>query len=224
MRIGCLTGSPFTRTGRLHARGDGREHHRLQSQSLARRFASGGHGRHNVAKANTAFNPGTWLGRETDSSEHIIGTSTRVLKTRSIRRGSPSKRWQVEIFQSLKRVPWDLRGDGRFDPTFFFSQPSVVLRGLDEEKKNGKPSSSSRPSAADVSVLVDPDDELQGLVIEEGVELYVRGAFSRHGRQRAVSRTTFNDIDETSRRSPRGSSSIRPDNSLSSSTTTSRTM
>ena len=47
-----------------------------------------------------------------------MGTSSRVYKTRSVRRMPESRQWQTELLQSVKGTPSAPRGDGREDPTF----------------------------------------------------------------------------------------------------------
>ena len=84
------------------------------------------HGRHHVNKGDLAFNPGIWLGRETDTSEHPVGTSAGVLKSRSIRRFAPSERLQLKLFKEFKGVPWNPRGDGKFDPSFICGGPDYA--------------------------------------------------------------------------------------------------
>ncbi|MCP4195181.1 MAG: hypothetical protein GY768_31660, partial [Planctomycetaceae bacterium] len=46
--------------------------------------------------------PGIWLGRDPDSSEILIGTSTGVFKVRSIRRRLQENRFQVALLESFK--------------------------------------------------------------------------------------------------------------------------
>ena len=73
---------------------------------------------HMVQKLELHWNPGIWLGRCTGSNEHIVGTSSRVYKTRSVRRMPESRHWQTELLQSVKGTPSAPRGDGREDPSF----------------------------------------------------------------------------------------------------------
>ena len=73
---------------------------------------------HLVQKLELHWTPGIWLGRCTGSNEHIVGTSSRVYKTRSVRRMPESRQWQTELLQSVKGTPSAPRGDGREDPTF----------------------------------------------------------------------------------------------------------
>ncbi|MCP4192560.1 MAG: hypothetical protein GY768_18250, partial [Planctomycetaceae bacterium] len=69
--------------------------------------------------------PGLWLGRDPDSSEIMIGTSTGVFKVRSIRRRLLENRFQRQLFEAFKAVPWDHRQDGRFYPQFVI--PNALL-------------------------------------------------------------------------------------------------
>ena len=43
-------------------------------------------GKHDVAKAESSFAKGMWLGRDSDSSEHQIATSRGIIKSRTIKR------------------------------------------------------------------------------------------------------------------------------------------
>ncbi len=47
-------------------------------------------GKHDVAKADPSFSKGIWIGRDADSGDHIIGISSGVTNSRSIRRLPPS--------------------------------------------------------------------------------------------------------------------------------------
>ena len=86
------------------------------------------HGKHDAAKADSSFSVGMWIGRDPDSGEHLIATLQSVVKSRSIRRRIPSERWNSGIIQSMKAVPWGLKGDGSFDPTFIMGhQPDAPL-------------------------------------------------------------------------------------------------
>ena len=56
------------------------------------------HGRHHVAKADSSFTKGMWIGRDSNSSEHLIATSHGVAKARTIQRVIPSEKWNRELF------------------------------------------------------------------------------------------------------------------------------
>ena len=56
------------------------------------------HGRHHVAKADSSFTKGMWIGRDSNSSEHLIATSHGVVKARTIQRVIPSEKWNRELF------------------------------------------------------------------------------------------------------------------------------
>ena len=139
------------------------------------------HGRHHVNKADAAFNPGIWLGRETDSGEHLIGTSSGAAKTRSIRRLAPSERWQTEIFSAFKGVPWNPRLDGKFEPSFIFGGPSN-LSGPDIPPVPRVPEGAEQPSVDQPSEPEQerpPQAEPENLqVIEEDMELEVEPSAS----------------------------------------------
>ena len=50
---------------------------------------------------------GMWLGRDTDSNEILVGTSTGVFKVRSIRRLVKDERFNAEFYQEFKSFPWN---------------------------------------------------------------------------------------------------------------------
>jgi hypothetical protein len=62
------------------------------------------------AKLELAWTPGVWLGRTTDSNEHLVGTANGVLRTRTVRRRPKDKRFDKTIFESFIGSPWDLKG------------------------------------------------------------------------------------------------------------------
>ena len=78
--------------------------------------------KHDVAKAEPAFAKGVWLGRDSDSSEHLIATSRGIIKSRTIQRAIPSEKWTRERFDTFNGYPWNPKGDGAFDPSFFCTQ------------------------------------------------------------------------------------------------------
>jgi hypothetical protein len=79
------------------------------------------HGKHNITKGHPSYQTGLWLGRDTESGEHIIATKYSVVNARSIRRYSTDERFDLQLLKSLKAVPWDIRGTGTFDPSFITS-------------------------------------------------------------------------------------------------------
>ena len=60
------------------------------------------HGRHNIAKGDPSCHTGLWLGRDPESGEHFIAARVTVVKARSIRRYTPSERFDVQLLRSLR--------------------------------------------------------------------------------------------------------------------------
>ena len=62
-------------------------------------------------KMGAAMEPGIWLGRTEESDEHLVGTARGVLRARTVRRMTPDKRWDSELFFGFRGVPWDVTAD-----------------------------------------------------------------------------------------------------------------
>ena len=58
-------------------------------------------------KADSAWKPGVWLGKETHSDEHVIGTEAGVISTRTIRRLPLDRQRQLMLVERMKGTPWD---------------------------------------------------------------------------------------------------------------------
>ena len=76
-----------------------------------------------VPKAELAWQPGLWLGRDTTSDMHIIGTTSGVTKTRSMRRFPSEQQVDVDMLKDFVAKPWDPRG--RSEETDDFVLPPV---------------------------------------------------------------------------------------------------
>ncbi|CAE7439381.1 RE2 [Symbiodinium natans] len=61
-------------------------------------------------KSDAAWEEGLWLGRDTESNQHFVGTPQGVIKIRSLRRRPPSEQLDLALVQSLTATPWDPRG------------------------------------------------------------------------------------------------------------------
>ena len=78
-------------------------------------------------KASSAWERGIWLGKDTESEEHIVGTKDGVKKCRTIRRLVPSEQHDAELFKSINAKPWDPKGkDARDVDTFVFADRSAT--------------------------------------------------------------------------------------------------
>ena len=49
---------------------------------------------------------GVWLGRDSRTDEHLIGTPSGICRSRAGKRKVESKRWDLELFQQMKWTPW----------------------------------------------------------------------------------------------------------------------
>ena len=89
--------------------------------------------RHDLVKADSSFTEvygleGTLAMGNTFAADH------GVVKSRSDRRLAPSFKWKQDIIMSFKAVPWGFRGDGIFDPSFFFNARCKALSGKERER------------------------------------------------------------------------------------------
>ena len=63
-------------------------------------------------KADPSWVPGLWLGRDTSADMHIVGTTSGVFKTRSIRRLPVSEQVDKQLLKDFQAKPWDPKGRG----------------------------------------------------------------------------------------------------------------
>ena len=61
-------------------------------------------------KTEPQWDKGIWLGRCTTSDENFIGTTTEVIRCRTLRRLPPSEMADRELLIKVKGVPWSPRG------------------------------------------------------------------------------------------------------------------
>ena len=65
-------------------------------------------GEDKLAVKESRWATGVWIGIKDESSESLIGTLEGVIKVRTIRRkGSHDERWDPEIINNFKGVPWE---------------------------------------------------------------------------------------------------------------------
>ena len=62
--------------------------------------------------ADPSWVPGLWLGRDTSADVHIVGTTSGVFKTRSIRRLPISEQVDKQLLKDFQAKPWDPKGRG----------------------------------------------------------------------------------------------------------------
>jgi hypothetical protein len=60
-----------------------------------------------TAKGSPSWIEGLWVGRDTESNEHLILTSEGAWKTRNVRRLPPSGQANKELAQSVTGLPWN---------------------------------------------------------------------------------------------------------------------
>ena len=63
-------------------------------------------------KADPSWVPGLWLGRDASADMHVVGTTSGVVKTRSIRRLPVSEQVDKQVLKDFQAKPWDPKGRG----------------------------------------------------------------------------------------------------------------
>ena len=61
-------------------------------------------------KADPSWVPGLWLGRDASADMHVVGTTSGVFKTRSIRRLPVSEQVGKQLLKDFQAKPWDPKG------------------------------------------------------------------------------------------------------------------
>ena len=59
----------------------------------------------NAANSISRFIPGIWLGKATESDEHIVGTAQGVYTARSVRAKNDQEIWNSGLIKSMKGTP-----------------------------------------------------------------------------------------------------------------------
>ena len=114
-------------------------------------------------KADPSWVPGLWLGRDTSADMRIVGTTSGVFKTRSIRRLPVSEQVDKQLLKDFQAKPWDPKGRGEdTDVLVLPSSQEQGLPSLSVQQTDGI-------SAADSSQhgLKRTSDELGGEALEE---------------------------------------------------------
>ena len=65
------------------------------------------------SKFDSRFIPNIWLGRATESDEHVVGTAQGVYTARSVRPKNDQEVWNSGLIKSMKGTPWAPRGEDR---------------------------------------------------------------------------------------------------------------
>ena len=63
------------------------------------------------SKFDSRFIQGIWLGRATESDEHIVGTANGVYTARSVRAKNDQEIWNGDLIKRMRGTPWDPRAD-----------------------------------------------------------------------------------------------------------------
>ena len=63
-------------------------------------------------KWDDRWGSGIFLGIRPISNEVYVGTKDGILKCRTIRRKAPDARWNIELLNSIKGLPWDFKPQG----------------------------------------------------------------------------------------------------------------
>lgn len=77
-----------------------------------------------VNKLNSRWKAGVWLGIKEDSGKTLIGTKEGFIKVRSIRRRAGNLKWDVEMLESMKGLPWQpVPGRDSIEPSIKIGVP-----------------------------------------------------------------------------------------------------
>ena len=74
--------------------------------------------------ADPSWVPGLWLGRDTSADMHVVGTTSGVFKTRSIRRLPVSEQVDRQLLKDFQAKPWDPKGRGEDTDVLVLPQAS----------------------------------------------------------------------------------------------------
>ena len=88
-------------------------------------------------KSAPSWDYGVWIGKCTSTEEHLIGTKDGVVRARSIRRLPASDRFDKELYENFKGVPWRPRGPGTENiPDFVVGPSPMPSRSHDDDDKD----------------------------------------------------------------------------------------
>ena len=113
-------------------------------------------------KADPSWVPGLWLGRDTSADMHIVGTTSGVFKTRSIRRLPVSEQVDKQLLKDFQAKPWGPKGRGEDTDVLVLPSQEQGLPSLPVQQTDGT-------SAVDSSQhgLKRTSDELGSAALEE---------------------------------------------------------
>jgi hypothetical protein len=62
---------------------------------------------------------GIWLGRDSETNEHLIALDSGVIRSRTVRRFPEPEQYQLQVYRAMKGTLWNLKTDsGTFQLTF----------------------------------------------------------------------------------------------------------
>ena len=73
-----------------------------------------------VARLTSMWDHGLGLGRDTLANEVIVGTPQGIKVVRDVRRLIPSEKYSELLSDSVRGIPWSLRGDRNLEQFHFF--------------------------------------------------------------------------------------------------------
>ena len=122
-------------------------------------------------KANPSCDYGIWLCKRTSSEEHLIGTVGGVKRGRSIRRLPPSQRYDCELPNSFRSLPWTARGPVEARPFDAILGPPPAMPADALGPAPGPPVDAEAPPVGE-----DEPDLVDGPPVDGDVSVDVRGA------------------------------------------------
>jgi len=119
----------------------------------------------NVNKLESAWLEGIWIGRDTRTDEHFVGTPGGLVRSRAIKRRTEEKRWDLGLFQAMKWTPWVTGPTTRGRPPIARTDQEPILLGPLARPSPAPapvaapapdPSSASAPAAASTATSPPP--------------------------------------------------------------------
>ena len=87
-------------------------------------------------KLGSSWGLGIWLGRSTRTNEHLVGTTVGVIKARTVKRRPGTLKWDRELHDAMKFVPWLI--DGPVARPEAGWEPTPGCKACDEERSGVK--------------------------------------------------------------------------------------
>ena len=96
---------------------------------------------------------GIWLGRDSETNEHLIALDSGVIRSRTVRRFPEPEQYQLQVYRAMKGTLWNLRTDnGNFQNAADFQPRNTFpLPAFDQQQQPA----TSGPTGADASVDTD---------------------------------------------------------------------